>query len=71
MTSPVGGSPAGGGSFRMVPCTIASLSPLTATLVTGDTLPGLGLADATYSVGAQAIALWTPPNSPVFLLIGT
>jgi hypothetical protein len=54
----------------MVPCQVTQVSPLLVQLNTGGIVTGMRVIGGTYSVGAQAVALWSPPNPPVIVLIG-
>lgn len=71
MANPSGQSPpVPARQLRMLPCTITNLSPLQALLPDGSTVTGMRVIGATYTLGAAAVALWSPPAPPIIMLIG-
>lgn len=71
MSNPSGQSPpTPARQLRLVPCTITQLSPLQVQLASGEVVTGMRVIGATYTLGAPAVALWSPPSPPIIMLIG-
>lgn len=58
-----------GGAVQMIPCTIATVTPLTVNIF-GTVLTALRVPGLTYTVAGTAVALYSSPNMPIILPTG-